>query len=55
MRRFWEAAAEVDPAARELDEGLRFPLCRPGPLRALFERAGLRAVEVDAVEVPTLT
>ncbi len=53
MRRFWDAAVALDPTARELDEGLRFPLCRPGPLRALFEEAGLRAVEVAAVEVPT--
>ena len=54
MRRFWDAAAALDPAAREKDEGLRFPLCRPGPLRALFDRAGLRAVAVTAVEVPTV-
>ncbi|MEU9083860.1 methyltransferase domain-containing protein [Streptomyces sp. NPDC048357] len=31
LRRFWDAAASVDPAAAPLDEGRRFPLCRPGP------------------------
>src|SRR5918993_585317 len=41
MRHFWDAAAELDPAARELDEGQRFPLCRPEPLGDLF-RAALR-------------
>ena len=54
MRRFWDAAAALDPAAQEQDEGRRFPLCRPGPLRALFEEAGLRSVEVAAIEVPTV-
>ena len=32
MRRFWDAAAELDPRVRDLDEGLRFTLCRPEPL-----------------------
>lgn len=54
MRRFWDAAAELDPAARELDEGLRFPVCQPEPLRALFEEAGLGAVETRPIDVPTV-
>ena len=55
MRRFWDAATALDPPdAGGKDEALRFPLCRPGPLRALFEGAGLRGVEVAAVEVPTV-
>jgi SAM-dependent methyltransferase len=53
MRHFWNAAAALDPAARDLDEGLRFPLCQPGPLQALFEEAGLRSVEVRPVDVAT--
>lgn len=53
MRRFWDAAVALDPAARELDEGVRFPVCRPGPLRALFEAAGLRDVETTAIDIPT--
>jgi SAM-dependent methyltransferase len=48
---FWDAAAALDPAADARDEGLRFPLCRPEPLRALFTRAGLTAVDVSAVRV----
>lgn len=54
LRRFYDAAVEVDPAAAELDEGRRFPLCRPEPLRELFTGAGLSAVEVAAIDVPTV-
>ncbi|MDB5918159.1 MAG: methyltransferase [Massilia sp.] len=53
MRAFWDAAAGLDPAAADLDEGRRFPLCAPGPLRALFAQAGLADIEVIAIEVPT--
>jgi SAM-dependent methyltransferase len=54
MRHFWDAAAALDPAGAELDEGRRFPLCRPGPLRALWTEAGLRDVSVEAIEIPTV-
>jgi SAM-dependent methyltransferase len=51
IRRFWDEAIALDPAARELDEGSGFPACRA--LRALFEDAGLRVVETKAIDVPT--
>jgi SAM-dependent methyltransferase len=54
MRYFWDAAVALDPGARELDEGRRFPLCRPEPLGALFRQAGLADVEVRAIDVPTV-
>ena len=54
MRRFWDAVVELDPDAAELDEGRRFPLCRPDPLAALFAGAGLRGVEVRPIDVPTV-
>ncbi|MDP9349961.1 MAG: class I SAM-dependent methyltransferase [Chloroflexota bacterium] len=55
MRRFWDAAAALDPAARELDEGPRFNSeCRPEALADLFGDAGLRNVEARAVDVPTV-
>jgi hypothetical protein len=41
MRRFWDAAKAIDPAAAALDEGARFPMCAPAPLAALFGDAGL--------------
>jgi len=53
MRTFWDAAVELNPAARALDEGVRFAVCRPGPLRALWEGAGLEVVETLAVDVET--
>ena len=53
MRHFWDAAGELNPTARELDEGRRFPLCRPGPLAELFRSAGLDRVEVRPIDVPT--
>lgn len=53
MRCFWDAAVKLSPKARELDEGVRFPICRPGPLRDLFERAGFRGVRVDPLDIPT--
>jgi ubiquinone/menaquinone biosynthesis C-methylase UbiE len=33
LRRFWDAASALDPAARALDEGARFPLLPPGGSR----------------------
>jgi hypothetical protein len=54
MRAFWDAAAALDPAAASLDEGRRFPLCRPEPLARLFAAAGLREVATRAIDVPTV-
>jgi SAM-dependent methyltransferase len=54
MRHFWDAAGVLDPRAQELDEGRRFPLCKPEPLADLFQTAGLEKVEVRAVDVPTV-
>ena len=53
IRRFWDAAVALDPAAGELDEGRRFGLCRPEPLARLFRDAGLVEVAGRAIEVPT--
>jgi SAM-dependent methyltransferase len=54
IRRFWQAAIELDPAAIEADEGARFPICTPGPLRRAFEAVGLREVDVRSIDVPTV-
>jgi SAM-dependent methyltransferase len=54
MRYFWDAAGALDPGAQELDEGRRFPLCKPEPLTGLFQTAGLGEVEVRAIDVPTV-
>jgi SAM-dependent methyltransferase len=54
MRHFWSAAGALDPAAREKDEGRRFPICREGPLSKLFSNAGLDHTQVRAIDVPTV-
>lgn len=53
MRAFWDAAIELNPDAAKMDEGARFPLCRPETLTDLFTRARLRGVEVTAIDIPT--
>ena len=53
MRHFWDAAAALDPAVRDLDEGRRFPLCQPEPLARIFRGAGLADVATRAIDVPT--
>jgi trans-aconitate methyltransferase len=54
IRRFFDAAVVVDPAAGDEDEGARFPICRPGPLRDAFVAAGLSDVDVRSIEVPAV-
>lgn len=54
LRTFWDAATSLDPAAADLDEGVRFPLCRPEALEEAFAGAGLDEVEVAGIEVPTV-
>jgi len=53
IRRFWDAAVELDPAAAELDEGRRFPIAAPDRLAAAWIDAGLSDVLVMAIDVPT--
>jgi SAM-dependent methyltransferase len=53
LRAFWDAAVALDPAANELDEGRRFPLCRPEPLRELFASTGLLDVAVHSLDIAT--
>ena len=54
MRHFWDAAAALDPAAVDLDEGKRFSLCNPGPLADFFNGAGLTRVEVEPIDIQTV-
>lgn len=53
MRVFWDAAVELNPDAAKMDEGIRFPLCRPEALKALFAGAGLDGAEATAIDLPT--
>ncbi len=51
---FWDAAVALDPAASDLDEGVRFPICRPERLGALWRDHGVVNVATRAFDVPTI-
>jgi SAM-dependent methyltransferase len=53
MRSFWDTAVELNPNAAGMDEGVRFPLCRPEALLELFAGAGLNEGAVTAIDIPT--
>jgi len=53
MSHFWDAAAALDPHAREMVEGSRFPMCNPESLTGIFQEAGLQDVEVRAIDIET--
>jgi SAM-dependent methyltransferase len=53
LRYFWDAAATLDPGGASLDEGERFPLCRPDTLAETFRSAGLDEVTVRPLVVAT--
>lgn len=53
MRQFWDAAVELDPGTRALDEGVRFPLCNPQSLDNVFRLAGLAEVTAAPIDIAT--
>lgn len=53
MRYFWDAAISLDAGVAQMDELVRFPICRPEPLKQLFADAGLDDVEVMAIDIAT--
>jgi SAM-dependent methyltransferase len=54
MRAFWTAAVALDPTARDLGEGTRFPFCTRDGLLDLATEAGLARAEATRIEIPTL-
>ncbi len=54
MRRFWDAATALDPAAGAKDQAARFPDCKPEFMAWLFTDASLTGVQVQAIDVPTV-
>ena len=54
MRHFWNAAIALDPTAQPLDEGQRFPICRPERLLSLFGDCGFDQTECRVLDVPTV-
>ena len=53
LRYFWDAAAALDPVARGLDEGDRFPICHPDVLADVFRAGGLLDVRCEPIEIQT--
>jgi SAM-dependent methyltransferase len=53
-RYLWQAATALDPAASAQDPNRQCAVCHSEPLAALLGEAGLQAVTVDAVVVPTV-
>lgn len=51
LRIFWDEAVILNPSARDLHEGLRFPICNPPALRAAFEDAGFNEVQVSPIDL----
>jgi SAM-dependent methyltransferase len=54
LRRLWDAAVALDPAAHALDEAVRFPNAAPEPLANAFTVAGLEDVQTCPIVVPTV-
>lgn len=54
LRYFWDAAYQVDPKSRELDEGVRFPICNSDNLINVFENANLKEVETAKLDIDTV-
>jgi SAM-dependent methyltransferase len=55
IRYLWNAAVALDKTVVALDEGQRFPLCRPEPLEQLFRTVvGLENVEIRTIDIPTI-
>jgi SAM-dependent methyltransferase len=51
LRRFWDAAAALDPSAGDRDEARCMPFCTPAELGDLWSTAGLAGVAVSAAVV----
>jgi len=54
LRYFWDAAYQIDPKSRELDEGLRFPICNSMSLIKAFKNANLKDVESSKLDIDTI-
>lgn len=55
MRYFWDAATDLNPAARDRDEGARFAdIASMKGLGSLFDVAGLSDVRTRSIDVPMI-
>lgn len=54
LRYFWDAAYQIDPKSRELDEGIRFPICNSENLIKAFDNANLIEVDSAKLDIDTI-
>ena len=54
LQRFWTVAIELDPAAADVYERIRFSSRQQDALRSVAESTGLDLVKVRAIDVPTI-
>ncbi|MCM8568539.1 class I SAM-dependent methyltransferase [Gramella jeungdoensis] len=54
LRYFWDAAYQFDSFSKNIDEGVRFPICNSENLLEEFEKAGLKEVESTFLDIETL-
>jgi len=53
LRHFWDCASELDPSARGIDEGVRFPICGREALEQLLRSSRLGEVVCEPLEITT--
>lgn len=51
LRYFWDSVVALDPRARGMDEGARFPICQPDALAQVCVDAELQHIEVTGLEI----
>ena len=54
LRYFWDVVVALDPEARDLDEKVRFPICEPEALEAVFNEARIEVQGAEALEAPAV-
>jgi SAM-dependent methyltransferase len=54
IRKFWDAAVAVDPAAAALDQGVQPGFSAAEQLEAAFRAAGFVAAEMRSITIPTV-
>jgi len=54
LRYFWDAAYQINPESKILDEGIRFPICKPDNLIMAFQEDGFKEIESSFLDIDTI-
>ncbi|HEX7906270.1 MAG TPA: class I SAM-dependent methyltransferase [Chitinophagaceae bacterium] len=54
LRLFWDTVIEINPDAKNHDEGIRFPICNIDNLKKTFREAGLTEIETTFLDIYTV-